>query len=200
MDLNILRHSCSHIMAAAVKQLWPEVKLGIGPAIEDGFYYDFDRGESFSEKELAQIESKMREIIEKDEKFVKEDISLSAAKELFSSMDEKYKVDLLEKITGDKVSLYRTGEGFVDLCRGPHIESTEKIKAFKLLSVAGAYWHGIETNPMLQRIYGICFETKDELDAYLKNLEVERYRDHRDLMDESDVSATRRSTDQEVFP
>lgn len=181
MDLNILRHSCSHIMAAAVKQLWPEVKLGIGPAIEDGFYYDFDRGEPFNEKELAQIESKMREIIEKDEKFVKEDISLSAAKELFSSMDEKYKVDLLEKITGDKVSLYRTGEGFVDLCRGPHIESTEKIKAFKLLSVAGAYWHGIETNPMLQRIYGTCFETKDELDAYLKNLEEAKKRDHRKL-------------------
>ncbi|OGX24482.1 MAG: threonine--tRNA ligase [Omnitrophica WOR_2 bacterium RIFCSPHIGHO2_02_FULL_45_21] len=181
MDLDILRHSCSHILAKAVKELWPHVKLGIGPAIEDGFYYDFERAESFSEEDLSKIEEKMREIIKKDEPFIREELPNKEAEELFHKLKEDYKVELINNLAEDKVSVYRTGGGFVDLCRGPHIESSGKIKAFKLLSLAGAYWHGIESNPMLQRIYGTCFETKNELDEYLKNLEEAKKRDHRKL-------------------
>ena len=181
MDLDILRHSCSHILAKAVKELWPQVKLGIGPSIEDGFYYDFERAESFSEEDLSKIENKMREIIQKDEPFVREELPNKEAEELFHKLKEDYKVELINNLAEDKVSVYRTGGGFVDLCRGPHIESTGRIKAFKLLSLAGAYWHGIESNPMLQRIYGTCFETKNELDEYLKNLEEAKKRDHRKL-------------------
>lgn len=181
MDLNTLRHSCSHIMAKAVKQLWPEVKLGIGPSIEDGFYYDFDKKEPFTDDDLLQIEKKMREIISKNEPFTREEIVKKEAAGLFANFKESYKTELIEALTDDKVSIYKTGNDFVDLCRGPHIESTGQIKAFKLLSVAGAYWHGIETNPMLQRIYGTCFESQKELDEYLKNLEEAKLRDHRKL-------------------
>ena len=181
MDLDILRHSCSHILAKAVKELWPQVKLGIGPAIEDGFYYDFERKESFSEEDLSKIENKMREIIQKDEPFIREELPNKEAEELFRKLKEDYKVELINNLAEDKVSVYRTGGGFVDLCRGPHIESSGKIKAFKLLSLAGAYWHGIESNPMLQRVYGTCFTTKDELDEHLKNLEEAKKRDHRKL-------------------
>ena len=181
MDLDILRHSCSHILAKAVKELWPQVKLGIGPSIEDGFYYDFERAESFSEEDLSKIENKMREIISNDEPFIREELPNKEAEELFHKLKEDYKVELINNLAEDKVSVYRTGGGFVDLCRGPHIESTGRIKAFKLLSLAGAYWHGIESNPMLQRIYGTCFETKNELDEYLKNLEEAKKRDHRKL-------------------
>lgn len=181
MDLDTLRHSCSHILAKAVKELWPQVKLGIGPSIEDGFYYDFERKESFSEEDLSKIEEKMREIIKKDEPFVREELPNKEAEELFHKLKEDYKVELINNLAEDKVSVYRTGGSFVDLCRGPHIESTGRIKAFKLLSLAGAYWHGIESNPMLQRIYGTCFETKYELDEYLKNLEEAKKRDHRKL-------------------
>ena len=181
MDLDILRHSCSHILAKAVKELWPQVKLGIGPAIEDGFYYDFERKESFSEEDLSKIENKMREIIQRDEPFVREELPNKEAEELFRKLKEDYKVELINNLAEDKVSVYRTGGGFVDLCRGPHIESSGKIKAFKLLSLAGAYWHGIESNPMLQRVYGTCFTTKDELDEHLKNLEEAKKRDHRKL-------------------
>ena len=181
MDLDILRHSCSHVLAKAVKELWPQVKLGIGPSIEDGFYYDFERAEPFSEEDLSKIENKMREIISKDEPFIREELPNKEAEELFHKLKEDYKVELINNLAEDKVSVYRTGGGFVDLCRGPHIESSGKIKAFKLLSLAGAYWHGIESNPMLQRIYGTCFETKDELDEHLKNLEEAKKRDHRKL-------------------
>jgi threonyl-tRNA synthetase len=178
-DLETLRHSCSHIMAQAVKQLWPEVKLGIGPSIEDGFYYDFDRKEPFTDEELSLIEKEMRKIIARDEPFIREEISKAEAQRLFSKLKEDYKVELINTLADEKVTIYKTGKDFIDLCRGPHIESTGKIKAFKLLSVAGAYWHGIETNPMLQRIYGTCFETQKELDEYLKNLEEAKKRDHR---------------------
>jgi len=181
MDLTILRHSCSHVMAQAVKALWPEVKLGIGPAIEDGFYYDFDKKEPFSDEDLAKVEAKMRQIIQEDEPFVKEELSKKEASELFKNLKEDYKLDLIREIPDERVSIYKTGKGFLDLCRGPHVESTGKIKAFKLLSVAGAYWHGIETNPMLQRIYGTCFETEKQLQDYLKNLEEAKGRDHRKL-------------------
>jgi len=181
MNLDILRHSCSHIMAQAVKELWPDVKLGIGPSIEDGFYYDFDKKEPFTDEDLANIEQKMQEIIAKDEPFVREEVSREEALKLFKELKEDYKVSLIREIPDERVSIYKTGSDFIDLCRGPHIESTGKIKAFKLLSVAGAYWHGIETNPMLRRIYGTCFETQKELDEYLKNLEEAKLRDHRKL-------------------
>lgn len=181
MDLDTLRHSCSHVMAQAVKKLWPEVKLTIGPSIEDGFYYDFDKKEPFTDADLASIEKRMREIISQDEPFTREEITKGQAIDLFSNLKEDYKVELIKDINDAVISIYKTGERFVDLCRGPHIESTGQIKAFKLLSVAGAYWHGIETNPMLQRIYGTAFETKKELDEYLFNLEEAKKRDHRKL-------------------
>jgi threonyl-tRNA synthetase len=181
MDLSTLRHSCSHVLAQAVKELWPETKLGIGPAIEDGFYYDFDKKEPFTDEDLAKIEEKMRRIIAKDGPFIKEELSKKEAIALFKKLKEPYKLDLIQAIADEKVSIYKTGNDFLDLCRGPHIKSAGEIKAFKLLSVAGAYWHGIETNPMLQRIYGTCFETRKELDGYLKNLEEAKKRDHRKL-------------------
>ena len=168
-------------MAQAVKELWSQVKLGIGPSIEDGFYYDFDKKEPFTDEDLVKIENKMQEIIAKNEPFIREELSKKEATELFEKLNEGYKVELIREIPEEKVSIYKTGKSFLDLCRGPHAESTGKIKAFKLLSVAGAYWHGIETNPMLQRIYGTCFETKKELDEYLKNLEEAKLRDHRKL-------------------
>ncbi|MHB8155737.1 MAG: threonine--tRNA ligase, partial [Candidatus Omnitrophota bacterium] len=181
MDLNTLRHSCAHVMAEAVKELWPEVKLAIGPAIEDGFYYDFDKQEPFSDEDLLSIEEEMQKIIARDEPFVQEELDKTKAIELFEGLKEKYKIELIQGLAGSKVLIYKTGNGFIDLCRGPHIKSTGQIKVFKLLSVAGAYWHGIETNPMLQRIYGTCFETQKELDEYLKNLEEAKLRDHRKL-------------------
>jgi threonyl-tRNA synthetase len=181
MDLETLRHSCSHVMAEAVKSLWPEVKLGIGPSIEDGFYYDFDKKEPFTDADLVRIEEEMRRIIKKDEPFIRQELSKKEAKDLFTRLHEDYKLDLLHEIADEKVSIYKTGENFLDLCRGPHVESTGKIPAFKLLSVAGAYWHGIETNPMLQRIYGTSFPAQKELDQYLKNIEEAKTRDHRKL-------------------
>ena len=182
MELDILRHSCSHILAQAVKELWPEAKLGIGPAIEDGFYYDFDKKEPFSEDDLSSIEKKMREIIQKNDPFIREELSKTNALEFFKKLNEPFKQDLIKALPdGEVISIYKTGDSFTDLCRGPHVKTTGQIKAFKLLSVAGAYWHGIETNPMLQRIYGTCFETQKELDEHLKNLEEARKRDHRKL-------------------
>jgi threonyl-tRNA synthetase len=168
-------------MAQAVKELWPEAKLGIGPAIEDGFYYDFEKPEPFSDEDLAKIEKKMQAIIAQDEPFAREELAKKEAATLFKKLKEPYKVELIGEIAEETVSIYKTGKGFLDLCRGPHLKSTGEIKAFKLLSVAGAYWHGIETNPMLQRIYGTCFETQKELDEYLKNLEEVKLRDHRKL-------------------
>ncbi|MDD5129999.1 MAG: threonine--tRNA ligase [Candidatus Omnitrophica bacterium] len=181
MDLNTLRHSCSHVMAQAVKELWPEVKLAIGPSIEDGFYYDFDKQTPFTDADLQAIEKVMQKIIVRDEPFLREELERPQALGLFQKLKENYKVELIETLPNQPISIYRTGKDFLDLCRGPHIASTGQIKAFKLLSVAGAYWHGIETNPMLQRIYGTCFETQKELDEYLKNLEEAKLRDHRKL-------------------
>jgi len=168
-------------MAQAVKALWPEVRLGIGPSIEDGFYYDFAKDEPFTDEDLVAIEQKMRDIISHNEPFTREEITHKQALDLFKKLKEDYKIELIQDLAVDKVSIYKTGGDFIDLCRGPHIESTGQIKAFKLLSVAGAYWHGIETNPMLQRIYGTCFETQKELDEYLQNLEEAKKRDHRKL-------------------
>lgn len=185
MDLSTLRHSCSHVLAEAVKELWPQTKLGIGPSIEDGFYYDFDKAEPFVDADLARIEEKMREIIARDEPFVREDLPKADAAALFEK--ERYKVALLGEIPDATVSVYRTGAQFLDLCRGPHIESTGKIRAFKLLSVAGAYWKGDEKNPMLQRVYGTAFDSREDLERYLKMLEEAKARDHRKLGRELDL-------------
>jgi len=167
-------------MAQAVKQLWPGAKLGIGPSIEDGFYYDFDKPEPFEPEDLAIIEDKMRDIIKANHKFERQEMKKEEALKLFTKMGETYKAGLIKEIPEEKVTIYKSGD-FVDLCRGPHIESTGKVRAFKLLSIAGAYWHGIETNPMLQRIYGTAFETEEELANYLLLIEEAKKRDHRVL-------------------
>jgi len=186
MDLKTVRHSCSHVMASAVKELYPEAKLGIGPAIGDGFYYDFDLSQQINPEDLSKIEKKMQEIIKADQKLKRLEFSKAEAIKLMKERKENYKLELIEAIEDEKLSLYKHGE-FIDLCRGPHLESTGQIKAFKLLSVAGAYWHGIETNPVLQRIYGTAFDNKKELDKYLKNLEEAKKRDHRKLGKELDL-------------
>jgi len=168
-------------MAEAVKKLWPETKLAIGPSIEDGFYYDFDKKDPFSDEDLVNIEKEMRKIIARDQPFTHQELGKPEAIELFKKTNEDYKVELIRELPGEKVSIYKTGNNFLDLCRGPHVESTGEIEFFKLLSVAGAYWHGIETNPMLQRIYGTCFNTQKELDEYLNSLEEAKLRDHRKI-------------------
>jgi threonyl-tRNA synthetase len=186
MDIETLRHSCSHIMAQAVKELYPDVKLGIGPAIENGFYYDFDIKQQLTPQDLEKIEEKMKDIIKADEKFERLEMTRDEALKLLEAKGEIYKQELVRAIKDEKVSLYRSGD-FIDLCRGPHLDSTEKVKAFKLLSVAGAYWRGIETNPMLQRIYGTAFNDKKELKKYLQSLEEAKKRDHRKLGKDLDL-------------
>lgn len=178
--LEILRHSVAHIMAHAVKILFPEVQVTIGPAIEDGFYYDFDRDIPFTEEDLQKIEKKMHEIIKSRQPFIRKELSKEEAIDLFKSLGESYKIEIINEINDDKVSIYEEGD-FIDLCRGPHIPHTGIVRAFKLLSVAGAYWRGDERNKMLQRIYGTAFPTKQELDEYLKFLEEVKKRDHRKL-------------------
>ena len=181
-----LRHSAAHVMAQAVQQFYPGAKLTIGPSIEEGFYYDFDYDGTFSPDDFPKIESRMREIIEKDQPFIREEISKENAVSFFTERGEPYKVELLEDIEDEQVTLYRHDD-FIDLCRGPHLPSTGGIKAFKLLSVAGAYWRGDERNKMLQRIYGTAFPTQKELDAYLTMLEEAKRRDHRRLGQELDL-------------
>lgn len=180
-------HSSSHVMAQAVKRLFPEVKLAIGPAIDEGFYYDFEREESFSPSDLEKIEKEMAKIIAQDYAFSRQDISrLEALKDL-EEQNELYKVELVQDLPEDaNISFYKQGE-FTDLCAGPHIPSTGKIKAFKLTSLAGAYWRGDERNKMLQRIYGISFPKKSMLDEYLARIEEAKKRDHRKLGKELDL-------------
>jgi len=187
--LDILRHSSAHIMAEAVKELFPDVKVAIGPSTESGFYYDFDRDIPFTEEDLSKIEAKMQEIIEKKQPFKREVKSIDEAIEYFKNLGEVYKLEILEdlKRQGEKeVSIYTQG-GFTDLCRGPHIPDTSFVKAFKLLSVAGAYWRGDENNKMLQRIYGTAFFSKEELEKFLTRLEEAKERDHRKLGKELDL-------------
>lgn len=186
INLEVLRHSTSHVMAQAVMELFPGVKLGIGPAIEDGFYYDFDMQEKLTPEDLLKIENKMREIIKAKHKFERIEMPREEAVKLFEERGEKYKVELLGEIEDAMVSVYKH-DNFIDLCRGPHIEHTGHIKAFKLLSIAGAYWHGIETNPMMQRIYGTVFPSEKELEDYLKKVEEAKKRDHRKLGRELDL-------------
>jgi threonyl-tRNA synthetase len=184
--LEILRHSCSHLLAAAVKKVFPKAKLGIGPAIETGFYYDFDVPEPFTPEDLEKIEQEMKELQRQNVPFVREVLSKEEAVKLFSDLNETYKLELLEEIDSDVVTVYRTAD-FVDLCSGPHVPHTGYIKAFKLLSTAGAYWKGDERNPMLQRIYGTAFYSEAELEDYLKFLEEAQKRDHRVLGRELDL-------------
>ncbi|WP_373877508.1 threonine--tRNA ligase [Tepidanaerobacter syntrophicus] len=180
-------HSTSHVMAQAVKRLFPETKLAIGPAIDEGFYYDFDRDESFTPSDLEKIENEMAKIVAEDYPFCRIDVTKEEALSEFKKMGEPYKVELIEALPEDvPISFYQQGE-FKDLCAGPHIPSTGKIKAFKLTSLAGAYWRGDERNKMLQRIYGISFPKKSMLDEYLKRIEEAKKRDHRKLGRELDI-------------
>lgn len=184
--LEIIRHSTSHLMAQAVKELFPDAKVTIGPAIESGFYYDFDVDSPFTPEDLERIELKMTQLAAADLKVQRKVMSSDEAKALFSEMGESYKVELINDLGADTVSVYSQG-GFADLCRGPHLPSTSRIKAFKLLSIAGAYWRGDEKNRMLQRIYGTAFVDKKELEAYLHRLEEAKRRDHRRLGKELDL-------------
>lgn len=184
--LEIIRHSTSHLMAQAVKELFPQAKVTIGPAIETGFYYDFDMEKPFTPEDLERIEAKMAELATADQKIVRSEMSSSDAISMFESMGEPYKTELINDLGVDSVSVYSQG-GFADLCRGPHLPSTARIKAFKLLSIAGAYWRGDEKNRMLQRIYGTAFTDKKELEAYLNRLEEAKRRDHRKLGRELDL-------------
>jgi len=174
------------VMAQAVKRLYPEVKLAIGPAIEDGFYYDFDRSTPFTTEDLARIEATMREITRADYRFERREMDRSEAIGFFRDHQEPFKVEILEGLDAPRVSLYQQGE-FVDLCRGPHVASTGHVKHFKLLTSSGAYWRGSEKNPMLQRIYGTAWLTADELDKYLWRVEEAKKRDHRKLGRELDL-------------
>lgn len=185
----VYRHSASHIMAHAVKELFPDVKLAIGPHTDDGFYYDFDKETPFTPEDLKKIENKMKETIKRNTPFVRKILPKTEAIEIFKKAGENYKVEMIQEIEGDFVSLYEN-DGFIDLCRGPHLPKTGKIKAFKLLSIAGAYWRGEEKNKMLQRIYGTAFDDKEELKAYLELLEEIKKRDHRKLGRELDLFST----------
>ena len=176
-----LRHTASHVMAQAVKRLWPEAKLAIGPAIDKGFYYDIDMEHTLTPEDLTKIEKEMSRIVKENLPITKSVMSRQEAIEFFKSKNEDYKVELIEDLPEDAViSCYAQGD-FIDLCAGPHVSSTGKVKAFKLQSIAGAYWRGDEKNKMLQRIYGTAFEKKEELDAYLHLLEEAAKRDHRKL-------------------
>lgn len=186
-DIDKLRHSCSHIMAQAVKELWPEIKVTIGPAIENGFYYDFDKKEPFTDDDLMKITKKMRQIIERKPAFTQSMMDRNDAIKMFADMGETYKVELINGIPDENVSIYKTGNEWFDLCKGPHVHDAGQIKGFKLLSVAGAYWRGDESKPMLQRIYGTAFFSQKELDDYLKMLEEAQKRDHRKIATQLDL-------------
>src|SRR5919108_2160929 len=178
--LDVLRHSTAHLMAQAVQSLFPGTQVTIGPTIEDGFYYDFKREQSFTAEELEKIEARMREIAKSNLKITREELAKNHAIELFRGMGEDYKVAILEEISDETVSLYRQGD-WVDLCRGPHVPSTGVLKAFKLTGVAGAYWRGNEKNEMLQRIYGTSWPTEQALKEHLRCIEEAKKRDHRKL-------------------
>lgn len=183
--LDVLRHSAAHVMAQAVKELFPSVKLTFGPATETGFYYDFDYEKTFTPQDLESIEKRMEEIVERDEPFIRDEVSKEDARFIFKKLGEDYKVEHLEDLP-DRVSLYRHSS-FVDLCEGPHLPSTGKIKAFKLLNVSGTYWRGDARNQVLQRIYGTAFPDAQGLRDYLHMLEEARKRDHRKLGRELDL-------------
>lgn len=185
-EISTLRHSAAHVMAQAVKELFPDAKIAIGPAIDTGFYYDFDYDPGFTDDDLRKIEERMREIIKADLPFERQVISRKEAIDLFKALNEPYKVELLEDMDEDTVTLYKQGT-FTDLCRGPHLQSTGRIAAFKLLSTAGAYWRGDEKRKMLRRIYGTAFFDEASLQEYLTFLEEVKKRDHRRLGKDLDL-------------
>ena len=175
-ELRVLRHTASDVLAQAVKHLFPNTRLAIGPAIDNGFYYDFDAETPFTAEDLVKLEKEMKRIVKKNEKLERFELPREQALELMK--DEPYKVELINDLPeGETISFYKQGD-FTDLCAGPHLASTGGVKAFKLLSIAGAYWRGSEKNKMLQRIYGTAFASREELDAYLKAQEEAKKRDH----------------------
>ena len=178
--IEIIRHSAAHIMAQAVQRLFPNTKVTIGPVVENGFFYDFDPERPFTEEDLAKIEEEMKKIVKENYPFERSEMSSEEAKKFFAEKGETYKVEIIDDLGVDKVSIYKQGE-FVDLCRGTHVPSTGYLKAFKLMSTAGAYWRGDSKNKMLQRIYGVAFASKKELDEYLTMMEEAERRDHRKL-------------------
>ena len=175
--LEIMRHSCAHIMAEAICSLWPKTKLVYGPTVEDGFYYDIDLDEPIRPNDFERIEAKMGEIVNADKPFIRKEMSRAEA--IAKLGGDIYKTDNVNRATGDVMSFYSSGDGFEDLCRGPHVPSAGKIGAFKIMSVAGAYWHGDATQKMFQRVYGTCLRNRKELDEYLMRLEEAKKRDHR---------------------
>src|SRR3954447_2575899 len=177
--LYVLRHSSAHLLAEAVRRLYPGVKVAIGPPIENGFYYDFDFPEPVHEADLERIEAEVKRELKEGREWSREEISRDEAKARFEAQDEQFKVELVDSAEGE-ISLYTQGE-FTDLCRGPHLQNSKPIKAFKLTGLAGAYWRGDSTRPQLTRIYGTAFYTQEDLDTYLERLEQARKRDHRVL-------------------
>jgi threonyl-tRNA synthetase len=184
--LEKMRHSASHIMAEAVQSIFPDAKFAIGPAIEDGFYYDFDLPRSLTPDDLQGIEARMVEIIASNVPFTREEVTKEKAKQLFVA--QPYKLELIEDLPDEDVSIYRQGS-FTDLCRGPHVNSTKEIPkdGFKLAKIAGAYWRGSEKNRMLQRVYGLLFRSKKELKEYLEKQEEIKKRDHRKIGKDLDL-------------
>ena len=183
--LEVMRHSCAHIMAEAICSIWPETKLVYGPTVEDGFYYDVDLDEPIRPSDFERIEEKMAEIVKADEPFIRREMSKSEALEKLAG--DKYKTDNVSHSDSDVISFYSHGDGFEDLCRGPHVPSTGKVGSFKVMSVAGAYWHGDPTQKMLQRVYGTAWPTKKELDDHLRRLDEAKKRDHRVLGKQLDL-------------
>lgn len=183
--LEVMRHSCAHIMAEAICSIWPEAKLVYGPTVEDGFYYDIDLDEPIRPEDFEKIEKKMAEIVARNQPIVRREMSRQQA--LIHTAGSRYKVDNINRAQGDNISFYAHGQGFEDLCRGPHVPSTGRIGSFKIMSVAGAYWHGDAKEKMLQRVYGTTWPTKKELDEYLYKLEEAKKRDHRFLGRQLDI-------------
>ncbi len=183
--LDVLRHSCAHVMAQAICELWPDAKLVYGPTVQDGFYYDIDLDQPIRPEDFPRIEEKMRQIADADLPFVRKEMSRDQA--LARMAGDRYKTDNIKRAQGQTISFYCQGDGFEDLCRGPHVPSTARIGSFKIMSVAGAYWHGDPTQKMLQRVYGTAWPTKKQLDDYLKRLEEAKKRDHRVLGKQLDL-------------
>src|SRR5277367_863356 len=198
--LELIRHDAAHVLVEAVQSLWPGTQVTIGPVIENGFYYDFFRNQPFTPEDFPAIEKRMREIIARDKPFSKRAVSRAEAKSLFEKKGEAFKIELIDAIPSDQeVKLYSQGE-WTDLCRGPHMTSTGKVgDAFRLMKVAGAYWRGVSTKPMLSRIYATAFAKKEELDAYLKQLEEAEKRDHRKLAREMDLFHTQEEGPGSIF-
>ena len=197
--LDVVRHSTAHLLAYAVKELFPDAQVTIGPVIADGFYYDFSYKRPFTPEDLEAIEAKMRELARLDEKVTREEWSRDDAVRYFESIGEKYKAEIIASIPEkEAISLYGQGN-WIDLCRGPHVPSTGKLKVFKLMRVAGAYWRGDSNNEMLQRIYGTAWTRKEDQDAYLRMLEEAERRDHRRLAKELDLFHTQEEAPGMVF-